>query len=86
MKLIQGFIAKHAHAALVNYKTTLAGIAALVHALSIFARTLADVSENPEAMPTPEELALAKGELILAWGLLFARDQDKSSQDTGVRR
>lgn len=68
-------------AILVNWKTTLTGVLTLVGIISRSALLMIDndATTNPNwSVVIPAAVA--------AIGLIFARDADKSSQDSGVRK
>jgi hypothetical protein len=64
--------------ALASWKTTLMGVSGALTALGMAAKGLSDGDV---------ELAMqSTGGFIVAMGLIFARDNDKSSQDVGCRK
>lgn len=68
-------------AILKNWKTTLAGVGVLLGGVSVIAKTLSDGWQ-----PGDMELLTGAGTAVAAgFGMIFARDADKSSQDSGVR-
>jgi hypothetical protein len=67
--------------ALANPKTTWAGI--ITAAIAWGEVVLATIDDKVETVP---DFNLAVGLTIAAIGLLFSRDADKSSQDTGIRQ
>jgi hypothetical protein len=68
-------------AILANWKTTLLGTATLFGGLATIANTLADGWQSGDL-----ELITASGTAVTAGAaMIFARDADKSSQDSGVR-
>ena len=66
-----------------NWKTTLAGVALILHGCSAIVQALLDVTEGTSL--TFDSLQLAFGEIIAGAGLIAARDANKSSQDSRVR-
>ena len=68
---------------LLNWKTTLAGVALILHGCSAIVESLLQVTEG--ASLTLDSLQLAFGEIIAGAGLIAARDANKSSQDSNVR-
>jgi len=68
---------------LLNWKTTLAGLALILHGLGAVVDALLRVTDGVPL--TLEELQLATGEIIAGAGLIAARDANKSSQDSHVR-
>jgi len=86
MKVLLSFASKHVHAALVNYKTTLSGVALIAYGASVVIQHVAGIAEDSTAVIDPDQLQFAWGEIIAGIGLITARDQDKSSQETGVRK
>ena len=68
---------------LLNWKTTLAGIALILHGLGAVVDALLRVTDGVPL--TLEGLQLAGGEIIAGAGLIAARDANKSSQDSKVR-
>ena len=66
-----------------NWKTTLAGVALILHGCSAIVQALLDVTEGTSL--TFDSLQLAFGEIIAGAGLIAARDANKSSQDSNVR-
>ena len=68
---------------LLNWKTTLAGIALILHGLGAMVDALLRVTDGVPL--TLEALQLATGEIIAGAGLIAARDANKSSQDSKVR-
>lgn len=85
MKTLIALTTRYVHAALVNYKTTLAGICMIVHALSILLSHALAVAEG-KAMIDPDSLMLAQAEFMAGLGFISARDADRSSQDSGLRK
>jgi hypothetical protein len=68
-------------AILANWKTTLLGVATVAGGIATIANTLADGWQNGDL-----ELLTAGGAAVTAGAaMIFARDADKSSQDSGVR-
>jgi hypothetical protein len=68
---------------LLNWKTTLAGVALILHGLGAVVDALLQVTDGVPL--TLEGLQLATGEIIAGAGLIAARDANKSSQDSKVR-
>ena len=68
---------------LLNWKTTLAGVALILHGCSAIVQALLDVTEGTSL--TLDSLQLAVGEIIAGAGLIAARDANKSSWDSQVR-
>ena len=68
---------------LLNWKTTLAGVALILHGCSAIVQALLDVTDGTSL--TLDSLQLAVGEIIAGAGLIAARDANKSSQDSRVR-
>jgi hypothetical protein len=68
---------------LLNWKTTLAGVALILHGLGAVVDALLRVTDGVPL--TLEGLQLATGEIIAGAGLIAARDANKSSQDSKVR-
>jgi len=85
MKTLISFATRYVHAALVNYKTTLAGLCMIVHASSILLGHALAVAEG-KTMIDPDSLMLAQAEIIAGIGLISSRDADRSSQDSGLRK
>ena len=67
-------------AVLKNWKTTSAAVGMIIVAIGPALRAILD--GDPSTLPNYKVLV---PELIAAVALLFARDADKSSQDSGVR-
>jgi hypothetical protein len=83
MKTLIKFAVRYLHPVLANYKTTLAGLGMILHAsLVIVDQTVAVANGTGELDPT--QLMLAKAEILGGLGFLFARDADKSSQQSGL--
>lgn len=68
---------------LLNWKTTLAGLALILHGCSAIVQALLDVTEGTSL--TLDSLQLAVGEIIAGAGLIAARDANKSSWDSHVK-
>lgn len=68
---------------LLNWKTTLAGVALILHGCGAIVQSLLDVTEGTSL--TLDGLQLSFGEIIAGAGLIAARDANKSSQDSNVR-
>lgn len=68
---------------LLNWKTTLAGAALILHGCSAIVQALLDVTEGTSL--TLDSLQLAFGEIIAGAGLIAARDANKSSWDSHVK-
>jgi hypothetical protein len=68
---------------LLNWKTTLAGVALILHGLGAVVDALLRVTDGVPL--TMEGLQMATGEIIAGAGLIAARDANKSSQDSKVR-
>jgi hypothetical protein len=68
---------------LLNWKTTLAGVALILHGMGAVVDALLQVTDGVPL--TLEGLQLATGEIIAGAGLIAARDANKSSQDSKVR-
>lgn len=69
---------------LINWKTTLSGVALIGHGIGALADHLHGATEgNPITL---EGLQMATAEIIAGVGLIAARDADKSSQESGVRK
>ena len=68
---------------LLNWKTTLAGVALILHGLGAVVDALLQVTDGVPL--TMEGLQMATGEIIAGAGLIAARDANKSSQDSKVR-
>ena len=68
---------------LLNWKTTLAGVALILHGCSAIVESLLQVTEG--ASLTLDSLQFGFGEIIAGAGLIAARDANKSSQDSNVR-
>tara|TARA_R110000822_G_scaffold99902_7_gene225123 strand:+ start:1177 stop:1530 length:354 start_codon:yes stop_codon:yes gene_type:complete len=68
---------------LLNWKTTLAGLALILHGCSAIVQALINVTEGTSL--TLDSLQLAVGEIIAGAGLIAARDANKSSWDSQVR-
>lgn len=85
MKILTALATRYLKAALVNYKTTLTGIAMIAHAALVFADHAASIANGVGDL-NPELLMLAKAEIIAGIGFISARDGDKSSQDSGLRK
>lgn len=78
---------KFIQSAFVNWKTTLAGIAALLIALGAFGSTLklllsGDVSGAMDSLAQNKGLWAAA---IAGIGLIFSRDANKSSEQSGAK-
>jgi hypothetical protein len=69
---------------LINWKTTLAGVGLIAHAISSVADQLVAVADGGPL--TLEGLHIAWGEIIGGIGLIAARDANKSSQDSSIRK
>jgi hypothetical protein len=85
MKPLITLATRYLRSALVNYKTTLAGAAMIVHALYVFADHASAIA-NGTGDINPELLMIAKTEIIAGFGFISARDGDKTSQDSGLRK
>lgn len=70
---------------LLNWKTTLTGVTLILHGAYVLVMHLSDVSDKPGISLSLESLQLAWGEIIAGFGLIAARDADKSSQDSHIR-
>ena len=68
---------------LLNWKTTLAGVALILHGMAAVVDALLQVTDGVPL--TMEGLQMATGEIIAGAGLIAARDANKSSQDSSVR-
>ena len=68
---------------LLNWKTTLAGVALILHGCSAIVQALLDVTDGTSL--TLDSLQLAFGEIIAGAGLIAARDANKSSWDSHVK-
>ena len=68
---------------LLNWKTTLAGVALILHGLGAVVDALLRVTDGVPL--TLESLQLATGEIIAGAGLIAAREANISSQDSKVR-
>ena len=68
---------------LLNWKTTLAGVALILHGMAAVVDALLQVTDGVPS--TMEGLQMATGEIIAGAGLIAARDANKSSQDSNVR-
>jgi hypothetical protein len=68
---------------LLNWKTTLAGVALILHGMGDVVDALLRVTDGVPL--TMEGLQMATGEIIAGAGLIAARDANKSSQDSQVR-
>ena len=68
---------------LLNWKTTLAGVALILHGMAAVVDALLQVTDGVPL--TMEGLQMATGEIIAGAGLIAARDANKSSQDSNVR-
>lgn len=69
---------------LINWKTTLAGLGLITHGLSTVFESLHKATDGHPL--TLEGLQLAIGEIIAGAGLIAARDANKSSQDSTIRK
>lgn len=85
MKPLLSIATHYLRAALVNYKTTIAGSAMIAHALLVFVDHASAIA-NGKGDIDPELLMLAKAEIIAGLGFISARDGDKTSQDSGLRK
>jgi len=85
MKTLIKFATRYLHPALANYKTTLAGLAMILHASLVIVDQTVGIA-NGTAELSPEQLMLAKAEILGGVGFIFARDADKSSQQSGIRK
>jgi len=85
MKPLLSLATRYLRTALVNYKTTLAGAAMITHAVLVFVDHAAVIA-NGQGDLNPELLMLAKAEIVAGIGFISARDGDKSSQDSGLRK
>lgn len=68
---------------LLNWKTTLAGVALILHGMAAVVDALLQVTDGVPL--TMEGMQMATGEIIAGAGLIAARDANKSSQDSNVR-
>ena len=68
---------------LLSWKTTLAGVALILHGMAAVVDALLQVTDGGPL--TMEGLQMATGEIIAGAGLIAARDANKSSQDSSVR-
>lgn len=82
--MILNLVTKYVRPMLLNYKTTIAGVAMILHGASTIVNHLLAIA-NGEAL-NPDDLHLAGVEIVAGAGLIAARDADKSSQDSGVRK
>jgi hypothetical protein len=85
MKPLLALATRYLRSALVNYKTTLAGAAMIIHAVFVFADHASAIANGTGAID-PEILVLAKAEIVAGIGFISARDGDKTSQDSGLRK
>jgi hypothetical protein len=85
MKTLLTFGARFLRCALVNYKTSLTGLAMITHATLVIVDSAASVA-NGTGDINPTNLLLAKAEIMGGLGFLASRDADKSSQDNGLRK
>jgi len=77
------FVLKKILPFLINWKTTLSGLALTTHGLSsIFEHLYSATDGHPL---TFEALQIGVAEIIAGVGLIAARDADKSSQDSTIR-
>jgi hypothetical protein len=83
-KLLSSIVTKQVRPILANRKTTLAGLIVIAHALHTFVSHLHAVAEGQIDVDL-DSLQSAVGEAVVGWGLLMARDANRSSQDSGVR-
>jgi len=84
MKTLLTFATRYLKPVLANYKTTLAGVGMILHAsLVVIDQTVGIANGTGEI--DPDQLMLAKAEIIAGIGFLFARDADKSSQQSGLK-
>jgi hypothetical protein len=77
------FVLKKILPFLVNWKTSLAGAALIAHGIGTVADHLHGATEGKPL--TLEGLQMAIGEIIAGFGLIAARDANKSSQDSTIR-
>jgi hypothetical protein len=85
MKTLIKLATRYLQPALANYKTTLAGIAMILHASLVIIDQTVGIA-NGTAELSPEQLMLAKAEILGGIGFIFSRDADKSSQQSGIRK
>jgi len=78
------FVLKKILPFLLNWKTTLAGVGLIAHGIGSVADHLHGATDGHPI--TLESLQLAIGEIIGGLGLIAARDANKSSQDSEIRR
>lgn len=85
MKALLSLVTRPLRAWAVNYKTTLAGITLVAHgAVAVLDHVNAITQGNADL--SPDALQLAVGEILAGAGLIAARDADRSSQQSGVRK
>lgn len=77
------FVLKKILPFLINWKTTLAGVGLIGHGIGAVADHLHGATEGQPI--TFEGLQLAIAEIVAGFGLVAARDANKSSQDSNVR-
>ncbi len=77
------FILKKITPFLKNWKTTLSGLALIGHGLTTIFESLHKAADGNAL--SLEAMQLAVGEIIAGFGLIAARDADKSSQDSKIR-
>lgn len=85
MKPLLTLATRYIRAAAVNYKTTIVGVAMVLHALYAIASHAASITDG-SAILDIEQLTLAKAELLAGVGFISSRDADRSSQDSGLRK
>ena len=82
--MILNLVSKYVRPLLLNYKTTLAGVAMILHGAGTIVNHVLAVA-NGDAL-NPDDLHLAGVEIVAGAGLIAARDADKSSQASGVAK
>ena len=78
------FVAKKLLPFLVNWKTTFLGITAIAGGVAGLSEHLVGVADGKPL--TLEALQLHGAAIVAGFGLIFARDADKSSQDSTIRK
>lgn len=82
-RTVMNYVSKKLLPFLLNWKTTMAGLALILHGCSAIVQALLDVTEGTSL--TLDSLQLAVGEIIAGGGLIAARDANKSSWDSHVK-
>ena len=67
-----------------SWKTTVAGLIGILTGLGMIGKILAEFANGQ--LVTYEAVAIAFGSIAGGIGLIFARDNDRTSEDVGAKR